>query len=174
MAGWRVIPFDAKPATAYEPPSPPSSLHHVQYQLGIQTASDDTFAKLDRAAPVRRADEAPMDYLRRLAIVGKKYIPKSEEVHAGRRRRPDFLGEGREAVERSLYRTDNMQPGLRAVMRVDGNMGQKIREFYGPTSFVRDFSLPARRVVRINAPATNALYEAQSWSEARRNMAGIG
>jgi hypothetical protein len=41
---------------------------------------DATFAKLGRSAPAQRADEATVDYQRRLARVGRKYIPLSEEI----------------------------------------------------------------------------------------------
>jgi hypothetical protein len=98
---------------------------------GAQASWDGTFAKLDRSCPVRRADESGTDYLRRLAIIGKRYIPKSEDIHGVTFRKdtadplldnavPKYAEMVREAVERNLYRTDNMEPGeLRAVMRVD-------------------------------------------------------
>jgi hypothetical protein len=41
---------------------------------------DATFAKLGRSAPAQRADEATADYQRRLARVGRKYIPAGEEI----------------------------------------------------------------------------------------------
>jgi hypothetical protein len=126
--------------------------------VGAQAKWDGTFAKLDRSCPARRADESGTDYLRRLAIIGKRYIPKSEDIHGVTFRKdtadplPDtavakFAEQVRTAVERNLYRTDNMQPGeLRAVMRVDENTGTKIREFYGPDSFVKAMSAPLRKV----------------------------
>ena len=80
------------------------------------------------------------------------------------------------AVERNLYRTDNMAPGeMRAVMRVDENTGAQKREFIGPTSsFVRNSLYghrDCRRVVRISRPATVALWEAQD-AAAKRAVAG--
>ena len=45
------------------------------------------------------------------------------------------------------------------------NTGMKIREFYRARPFTDDFGLPARRVVRINAPASTPLYSAD-----RRSM----
>jgi hypothetical protein len=67
----------------------------------------------------------------------------------------------RQAVARNVTRTDNMQPGeMRAVMVTDENTGMKIREWIGPDSFVKAMGRPCRRVVRINAPATTALYSA--------------
>ena len=60
---------------------------------------DATFAKLGRSAPAQRADEATVDYQRRLARVGRKYIPAAEEIarvqlrpHHGRRCGAEVLG----------------------------------------------------------------------------------
>jgi hypothetical protein len=64
----------------------------------------------------------------------------------------------REAVERNLMRTDNMERGtMRAVMVTDENTGMKQRHFIGPTSFVVDMGRPCRRVVRIVNPNTVAV-----------------
>ena len=41
---------------------------------------DATFAKLGRSAPAQRADESGIDYQRRLARIGRKYIPSGEEI----------------------------------------------------------------------------------------------
>jgi hypothetical protein len=106
---------------------------------------DETFSKLDRSCPPRRADEASVDYLRRLSHIGRRYIPKSDEM-AGVNfaELPDevvgrYSELMRQCVERNLRRTDNMAPGeLRPVMVVDPNTGQKIREWVGPDSFVKE------------------------------------
>ena len=122
--------------------------------MTIQERWDGTFAKLDRSCPAQRADEAPVDYLRRLSRIGRRYIPKGEQMASVNFAElnddvvPKFSELMRAAVERNLYRTDNMAPGeLRAVMRVDENTGQKIREFYGPDCFVKAMGQPARRVI---------------------------
>ena len=61
----------------------------------------------------------------------------------------------RAAVERNLFRTDNMQRGeMRSVMVVDPQTGAKQRHWIGPDSFVRDplyGHRDCRRVVRICA-----------------------
>jgi hypothetical protein len=106
---------------------------------------DATFAKLDRSAPAQRADEGTLDYQRRLARVGRRYIPAGEEIAQVRfdHSMPDevvgkFSEMMRNAVERNLYRVDNMSEGeLRPVLEVDPNTGMKIRSFIGPTSFSR-------------------------------------
>jgi hypothetical protein len=112
---------------------------------------DGTFAKLDRSCPAQRADEAPVDYLRRLSRVGRRYTPKGEQMASVNFAElpddvvPKFSELMRAAVERNLYRTDNMAPGeMRAVMRVDENTGQKIREWIGPDSFVKAMGADGR------------------------------
>jgi hypothetical protein len=47
---------------------------------GIQSKWDRTFAALNRSAPARRADESETSYLRRLSRVGRKYIPRAEDI----------------------------------------------------------------------------------------------
>jgi hypothetical protein len=139
--------------------------------FALQELWDQTFSKLDRTAPARRADESGVNYLRRLAVVGKKYLPVSEEVTKIRfADLPDEVVPRcaelvREAVERNIVRTDNMAPGeLRTVTRViDEISGVKAREFVGPDSFVKEMGTPARRVTRINAPAMNTI-----WSSGER------
>jgi hypothetical protein len=137
---------------------------------------DATFQKLGRSAPAQRADEATVDYQRRLARVGRRYIPAGEEIARVRFDHtmvdavvPKFSEMMRAAVERNLYRTDNMQPGeLRPVLETDPNTGMKTRSWIGPTSFVKEMGRPCRRVVRINAPAGTPLYAAN-----RADMAGV-
>jgi hypothetical protein len=137
---------------------------------------DATFAKLGRSAPAQRADEATVDYQRRLARVGRKYIPSGEEIARVRFDSsmvdsvvPRFSEMMRAAVERNLYRTDNMQEGeLRPVLETDENTGMKTRKWIGPTSFVKEMGRPCRRVVRINTPASTPLYAAD-----RRSMGQI-
>jgi hypothetical protein len=143
---------------------------------GAQGRWDATFAKLDRSCPARRADEAEMDYLRRLSRVGRKYIPRAEEIAAVSFAQlpdnvvPQYSELMRQAVERNIMRTDNMQPGeMRAVMIVDENTGMKQRHFVGPTSFVRDPAVghrDCRKVIAINAPQPSRLYTARG-AEAR-------
>jgi hypothetical protein len=121
---------------------------------GAQARWDSTFSKLDRSCPARRADESGPDYLRRLSRIGRRYIPKGEQIVSVNFAElsddvvPKFSELMRAAVERNLYRTDNMEPGtMRAVMRVDENTGQKIREWIGPDSFVKAMGQPCRRVI---------------------------
>jgi hypothetical protein len=134
----------------------------------IQEKWQSTFEKIDRSCPAQRADEGSLDYLRRLARVGKRYLPRSESICSVRfdGSLPDsvverFSEQVRTAVERNLLRTDNMKPGeLRQVLIQDENTGAKQRHWIGPTSFVKAMGLPCRRVTRINLPPTTALYSA--------------
>ena len=129
--------------------------------------------------PGRRL-EAQVDYLRRLSRVGRKYIPKSEQMASVNFAElpdevvPKFSELMRAAVERNLYRTDNMAPGeMRSVMVVDPNTGAQQRHFVGPTSFVRDPAVghrDCRRVVRIAAPHGSTLWA--DASQTRRNASG--
>jgi hypothetical protein len=137
--------------------------------MTIQERWDGTFAKLDRSCPAQRADEAQVDYLRRLSRIGKKYIPRSEQMASVNFSElpdetvPKFSELMRAAVEKNLRRVDNMIPGeMRSVMVVDPNTGQKTREWVGPTSFVRNplyGHRDCRRVTRISAPAGTTLYQ---------------
>jgi hypothetical protein len=131
--------------------------------MSVQERWDSTFAKLDRSCPVQRADEASVDYLRRLARIGRKYIPIGEPIAKVRFDSslpdevvPKFSEQMRQAVERNLYRTDNMEAGeVRAVMRVDENTGQKIREYYGPrVAFIDDMG--QIRKARLNRELADA------------------
>jgi hypothetical protein len=137
---------------------------------GPQALWEETFQKLGRSAPMQRADENDMAYLRRVARVGRKYIPSGEEIArvAFDYTMPDavvpkFSEMMRERVEANLRRTDNLDPrdpSYRVVHVTDENTGTKIREFYRARPFTDDFGLPARRVVRINAPSSMPLYSA--------------
>ena len=133
----------------------------------IQERWDSTFEKLGRSAPMQRADEITVDYQIRLARVGRKYIPKGEEIAGVNFAElpdavvPKFSEMMRAAVERNLYRVDNMEPGeMRPVLEVDPNTGRQIRTWVGPTNFVKEMGQPCRRVTRINAPASMPLYAA--------------
>jgi hypothetical protein len=62
-----------------------------------------------------------------------------------------------------------MQPGeLRPVLEVDPHTGLQIRNWIGPTSFVKEMGRACRRVTRINVPATTTLYSID-----RRDVAGF-
>ena len=145
---------------------------------GPQALWDETWAKLGRSAPAPRADEREADYLRRMARVGRRYIPSGEEIAgvAFDHTMPDavvprFAEMMRERVEANLRRTDNLDandPNYRVVHVTDGNTGMRIREFYRARPFTDDFKLPPRRVVRINAPASTTLYSID-----RRDVAGF-
>jgi hypothetical protein len=122
--------------------------------MTIQERWDETFSRLDRSCPAQRADEAEVDYLRRLSRIGKKYIPRSEQMAAVKFSElpddvvPKFSELMRRCVERNIMRTDNMAPGeMRAVMITDENTGAKIRTFVGPDSFVKAMGQPCRRVI---------------------------
>jgi hypothetical protein len=138
---------------------------------GAQALWDQTFSKLGRSAPVRRADESGADYLRRLSRVGRKYTPRAEEIArvAFDHTLPDayvpqYSELMRAAVERNIMRSDNMRPGeMRPVMIVDENTGMKQRHFIGPTSFVRDMGRPCRRVVKVVNPNTGAVLHPVRW-----------
>jgi hypothetical protein len=145
---------------------------------GPQALWEETFQKLGRSAPAQRADEGDMDYLRRMSRLGRRYVPSGEEicsVHFDRSLPdavvPEFSERMRARVEANLRRTDNLDPNdpsYRVVHITDPNTGMKIREFYRARPFTDDFALPARRVVRINAPASTPLYAAD-----RRSMGQI-
>jgi hypothetical protein len=126
---------------------------------------------------VRRADEVrEVDYLRRLARIGRKYIPRGEQIaQVSFAELPDavvpqYAEIMREAVERNIMRTDNMRPGdMRAVLITDENTGMKQRHWIGPESFVKDPQYghrECRRVIAINAPQPSRLYVARG-AEAR-------
>ena len=142
---------------------------------GPQALWEETFQKLGRSAPAQPADEGEMDYLRRMSRLGRRYVPSGEEIArvAFDYTMPDavvpkFSEMMRERVEANLRRTDNLDPNdpsYRVVHVTDENTGMKIREFYRARPFTDDFGLPARRVVRINAPASTPLYSAD-----RRSM----
>jgi hypothetical protein len=144
--------------------------------MSAQERWDATFAKLGRSAPAQRADESGLDYQRRLARVGRKYLPAGEEICRVRFDStmpdsvvPKFTELMRERVEANLYRTDNMQPGeMRSVMEVDENTGRQIRHCVGPDSFVKAMGVPCRRFVSIQAPAGTTLYAAD-----RAAMSGV-
>jgi hypothetical protein len=138
--------------------------------IGPQAQWEETFQKLGRSAPSQRADEGDLQYLRRVSRVGRRYIPAGEEIAqvAFDHTMPDsavrtFSEQMRQRVEANLRRTDNLDPNdpnYRTVHVTDENTGMKIREFYRARPFTDDFSLPTRRVVRINAPASMPLYAA--------------
>jgi hypothetical protein len=141
----------------------------------VQERWDNTFSKLDRSCPPRRADENEPDFLRRLSRIGKKYLPKSEDITGVRFDHtlpdavvPRYSELVREAVERNIMRTDNMEPGsMRSVMTLDENSGQRVRNWVGPTSFVRNplyGHRDCRLVTRINMPATTALYSNKAFA----------
>ena len=119
-----------------------------------------------------------MDYLRRMSRLGRKYIPRGEEIARVAFDYtlpdavvPEFSERMRAAVERNMRRTDNLDPrdpNYREVLVTDQNTGMKIREFYRARPFTDDFARPTRRVVRINAPSSTPLYAAD-----RRSMGGI-
>jgi len=137
---------------------------------GPQALWEETFQKLGRSAPMQRADEGDMAYLRRVSRVGRRYIPAGEEiaqVHFDASMPdavvPRFSEMMRERVEANLRRTDNLDPrdtNYRVVHVTDPNTGMKVREFYRARPFTDDFSLPCRRVTRINAPSSMPLYAA--------------
>jgi hypothetical protein len=142
--------------------------------MSIQERWDTTFSQLGRTAPQQRADESSVNYLRRLSRVGRKYIPAGEEMaRVNFREVPDEyvpkLSEMmREAVTRNMRRTDNMAEGeMRPIHHTDAG-GTRMTEWIGPTSFVKAMTLPARRVVRINKPDVETLY-----NSAKAAMSGI-
>src|SRR6516164_7893343 len=122
----------------------------------IQERWDATFQKLDRACPARRADEASVDYLRRLSRVGRRYVSRDEPITRVRfdDTLPDavvekFSEQMREALERAIVRVDNMAPGeLRPVIHTDDG-GTRTKVWIGPTSFVRDAQYGARACRRV-------------------------
>jgi hypothetical protein len=144
---------------------------------GAQARWDGTFSKLGRSCPAQRADESGVDYQRRLARVGRKYIPKGEQIAQVRFDHtlpdavvPQYSELMRQRVEANLFRTDNMAPGdMRAVMVVDENTGAQQRHWIGPQCFVTDPQYghrPCRKVIAINAPQPSRLYVARG-AEAR-------
>ena len=113
----------------------------------------------------------------------KRYIPAGEEMARVRfdHTLPDavvgkFSELMRTAVERNLFRVDNMAAGeMRSVMVVDPQTGAKQRHWIGPTSFVRDPLVghrDCRRVVRITRPAAISLWEASQMAATKRAASG--
>jgi hypothetical protein len=142
--------------------------------MSIQERWQSTFEKIDRSCPARRADEAQVDYLRRLSVIGKRYLPKDEQITTVTFKTlpdevvPKFSEMVREAVERNLTRTDNMQPGTyRTVMRVDEQTGLKIREFYGPRPFTDDFMAPVKKVISFSVPQREVIWGNNAKTESR-------
>jgi hypothetical protein len=145
---------------------------------GPQAQWDETWAKLGRAAPAPRAGEGDADYLRRMARLGREYIPAGEEIAgvAFDSSMPDsvvprFSEMMRERVEANLRRTDNLDkndPNYRVVHVTDGNTGMRIKEFYRARPFTDDFVTPCRRVTRIAAPVGTVLFGID-----KAGMAGI-
>jgi hypothetical protein len=155
--------------------------------MTIQERWDKTFSLLDRSCPAQRADEAQVDYLRRLSRIGRRYIPKGEQMASVNfAELPDnVVGKYselmRQCVEKNLRRTDNMQPGeLRPIMVVDEQTGMKVRQFVGPQSFVRNplyGHRDARRVIgglfQSDVPRLMAMQQGgMSPSETRYNTFG--
>jgi hypothetical protein len=147
----------------------------------VQERFDDAFSVWGRSAPAMRADEGTSSYIRRMARVAQKknYLAYDEKVkridfdqlpdHA----LPQFTEMLIDGIRRSVKRADTVPEGVeRKVVEIDGNTGQKITSFVRPDneSFVKDFTQPCRRVVRINAPATTPLYAS---ADAKRAMGGI-
>jgi hypothetical protein len=147
------------------------TLADVQLEpIGPQAQWQETFEKLGRSAPAPRADEREADYLRRMARLGRRYIPEAEEIAqvAFDASMPDsavrtFSEQMRQRVEANLRRTDNLDPNdpaYRTVLVTDPQTNMKIREFYRARPFTDDFGTACRRVTRINAPASMPLYSA--------------
>jgi hypothetical protein len=143
--------------------------------MSIQERWQETFEKVGRSCPAQRADESNLGYQKRLARIGRRYIPEGEEIARVRFDNslpdeyvPKMSEMMRAAVERNVYRTDNMRSGeLRAVQHIDAG-GTRTTRFIGPDSFVKAMTLPARRVVRINKPVVETLY-----NSAKAAMSGI-
>jgi hypothetical protein len=151
--------------------------------MTAQERWQSTFEKLDRSCPAQRADEDTTNYLRRLSRIGHRYIPAGEEIARVRFDHslpdevvPKFSELMRAAVERNLFRTDNMHPGeMRSVMIVDPQTGAKQRHWIGPDSFVKDPAVghrDCRRVIRIAAPAGSTLWAADSAATRRAASGG--
>jgi hypothetical protein len=137
--------------------------------LSIQEQWEAVFNQIGRSCPPPLANEAQVDYLRRLSIIGKRYLPNDEQVkRVTFKRLPDDVVEQyssmvKEAVERSIWRTDNMSSGeLRAVPQPGPN-GSRTTLFVGPDSFCKALTTPARRVVSFSAPQREILYQNRSY-----------
>jgi hypothetical protein len=137
----------------------------------IQERFDDAFSVWGRSAPQPRADESTNSYIRRMARVAQKknylaYDERAKRINFDQlpdHALPQFTEMLIDGIRRSVKRSDTVPEGTeRKVVEIDGNTGQKITSFIRPDneSFVKDFTQPCRRVVRINAPATTALYQA--------------
>jgi hypothetical protein len=142
---------------------------HLEPQ-GVHATWDETFQKLGRTAPAQGAGESSYDYQRRLADLGRRYIPRGEEIAGVDFSRlpnevvPKFAEMMRDRVEANLRRTDNLDPNdtnYRTVLVHDANTGGKVREFYRARPFTDDFLLPGRKVVRINAPEVRTVYQSR-------------
>ena len=128
--------------------------------MTIQERWDGTFDKLDRTCPAQRADEAQVDYLRRLCRIGRRYIPAGEEIaRSGSTDLPDevvpkFSELMRAAVERNLYARKHAAGRDAVCAWVDPKTGAKQRHWIGPhSSFATRLygHRDCRRVIRIRA-----------------------
>jgi hypothetical protein len=151
----------------------------------IQEKFDDAFQVWGRSAPAMRADESAVSYVRRIARLAQKegylaYDEPAKKIEFDDI--PDqYLGKYTpmliDGIKRSVLRSDTVTDGTeRSVFTRDENTGQAIRSFVRPDGecFVKEPAYgarPCRRVVRINRPATVALYEAQD-SAAKSAMMG--
>jgi hypothetical protein len=146
-------------------------------RVEIQSRYDEIFARYpgQERAPAPVADEAPMDYQYRLMKLVKGKLGREDDRRldprytttvgdVARTRLGDMNDVTLRAWENNLLAAGQLQarqphrstlgaPGTfteRVV--VDEATGQKKREFYGKTSFIKEFSNPARTVLRIIDP----------------------
>jgi hypothetical protein len=117
-----------------------------------QARCDEAVASWGLRAPAPVAG-APLDaYRRDLLILAKKQLPESDELRSVQVRQlaadalPVFEDRIYDACKSAAYRGDTVPEGqLRKIVERDAN-GLQVTKFVGQHSFVRDFTIPGRRV----------------------------
>jgi hypothetical protein len=118
-----------------------------------QERADNALQPWDQRAPAPVLGQDVRDYRRDLCVKLKRLLPETHQLRkVGYRRLDD---KALAALEPQLYSTvrsiafdrDSVPAGeTRRVVNIDAN-GQKIVNYIGNYSFIRDFTQPGRRVV---------------------------
>jgi hypothetical protein len=122
-------------------------------QRQYQARADDALQTWGQRAPAPIAGESIDNYRLRLACIAQERLPDGDEYRCVRL---DSLGRNAfKNFEDAIYprakeagtRADSAAAGeLREVVRVNPANGYKEHLFYGRQSFVKDFTVPGRRV----------------------------
>ena len=118
-----------------------------------QERADNALAPWDIRAPAPVLGEDIAKYRRDLAVKLKRLLPEAHQLRKVQYRRLDdailsaFEPDLYRAVHDIAYDRDSVPEGeTRRVVSIDSN-GMKVVSYVGNRSFVRDFTIPGRRVV---------------------------